>query len=258
MPLLGAYIADSYLGRFKTIQWACAIAFVGHIILVISAIPPVIVHPSGSIACFAIGIVIMGVGVGGFKSNISPLIAEQCTDVQIRVETNKKGERVIMDPAVTVSRVFLYFYMMVNFGSLFGSISMVYAEKYVGFYLSFLLPTFMLCKYISRCLMMCTNPLQVCALSSFSPAERSISYIRQLDPRLERRSVSGRWLSVIDGLGILLNSARMPKLQASGPKFIPPISPINPSGWISTMLGSMKSLVVFKPVKSFCGIHCKL
>lgn len=34
---------------------------------------------------------------------------------------------------------------MVNVGSLTGSIAMVYAEKYVGFYLAFLLPTFMLC-----------------------------------------------------------------------------------------------------------------
>lgn len=64
----------------------------------------------------------------------------------MRILTTKKGERVIMDPTVTVSRVFLYFYMMINFGSLAGSIAMVYAEKYIGFYLAFLLPTFMLCK----------------------------------------------------------------------------------------------------------------
>lgn len=78
MPLLGAYMADQYWGRFKTIQIACGIALVGHVILIISAIPQVITNPNGAIACFAIGIVIMGVGVGGFKSNISPLIAEQC------------------------------------------------------------------------------------------------------------------------------------------------------------------------------------
>lgn len=145
MPLVGAYVADQYWGRFKTIQMSCLVAIIGHIILIISAIPPVIVHPTGAITCFAIGIVIMGVGVGGFKSNISPLIAEQCTDTVIRVQTTKSGERVIMDPAVTVSRVYLYFYLMINVGSLVGSIGMVYAEKYVGFWLSFLLPTFMLC-----------------------------------------------------------------------------------------------------------------
>lgn len=78
MPLAGAYMADQYWGRFKTIQVSIGIALVGHVILIMSAIPPVIVNPKGSIACFTIGIVIMGMGVGGFKSNISPLIAEQC------------------------------------------------------------------------------------------------------------------------------------------------------------------------------------
>jgi POT family proton-dependent oligopeptide transporter len=78
MPLVGAYMAEKYWGRFKTIQISIFIALVGHVILIMSAIPPVIVNPNGAIACFSIGIVIMGVGVGGFKSNISVLISEQC------------------------------------------------------------------------------------------------------------------------------------------------------------------------------------
>lgn len=77
MPLVGAYMAEKYWGRFKTIQISCFVALVGHVILIISAIPSVIVHPERAIACFAVGIVIMGMGVGGFKSNISVLIAEQ-------------------------------------------------------------------------------------------------------------------------------------------------------------------------------------
>ncbi|PBP26215.1 putative MFS peptide transporter [Diplocarpon rosae] len=131
MPLFGAYMADQHWGRFKTIQIACAVALVGHAVLILSAIPPIIVHPNASIACFTIGLIIMGVGVGG-------------TETVMRVKTTPTGQRVIMDPAVTVSRVFLYFYMMINVGSLTGSIGMVYAEKYVGFWLSFTLPTLML------------------------------------------------------------------------------------------------------------------
>ncbi|KAE8441308.1 hypothetical protein EG329_005538 [Mollisiaceae sp. DMI_Dod_QoI] len=145
MPLLGAYMADQFWGRLKTIQVSIGIAILGHIILITSALPPVIVHPNGAIAAFAIGIIVMGVGVGGFKSNISPLIAEQCTETVMKIKVTPKGERVIMDPAVTTSRVYLYFYFMINIGSLTGSIGMVYAEKYVGFWLSFLLPTLMLC-----------------------------------------------------------------------------------------------------------------
>ncbi|PGG98225.1 hypothetical protein AJ79_08934 [Helicocarpus griseus UAMH5409] len=145
MPLLGAYMADEHWGRFNTIMVSIAIALVGHTVLIISAIPPVIKNPNGAIACFAIGLVIMGVGTGGFKSNISPLIAEQYTEERMFIKTTKKGERVIVDPAVTISRIYHYFYLMINIGALVGQVSMVYAEKYVGFYLSFLLPTCMFC-----------------------------------------------------------------------------------------------------------------
>lgn len=68
-------------------------------------------------------------------------------ETAMQVKTVKNGERVILDPAVTASRVYLYFYMMINIGSLFGSIAMVFAEKYVGFWLAFTLPTLMLCKF---------------------------------------------------------------------------------------------------------------
>jgi POT family proton-dependent oligopeptide transporter len=114
MPLLGAYMADQYWGRFMTIQIACGIALLGHCILIISAIPPVITNPNGAIAAFSIGIVIMGVGVGGFKSNISPLIAEQVPEDKIYVKTNSKGKRVIVDPAITYSRVFLYCFILLQ------------------------------------------------------------------------------------------------------------------------------------------------
>ena len=67
MPLMGAFMADQYWGRFRTIMFSIAAALVGHTVLVISAIPPVIKNPHGAIACFSIGLVIMGIGTGGFK-----------------------------------------------------------------------------------------------------------------------------------------------------------------------------------------------
>ncbi|KAM3413850.1 hypothetical protein BST61_g10527 [Cercospora zeina] len=144
MPLLGGYIADTYLGRFMTIQWSILAAIIGHAILIVSSVPTVMDNPSGALGCFAIGLVIMGLGTGGFKSNISPLLAEQIPQTRPIIKTlEKTGERVVIDPQVTYSRVFLYFYMMINAGSLVGGIGMVYAEKYVGFWLSYALPTFM-------------------------------------------------------------------------------------------------------------------
>ncbi|KAK3641310.1 hypothetical protein LTR56_011338 [Elasticomyces elasticus] len=142
MPLLGGYIADTYLGRYNTIQFAIVFAIVGHVILIVSSTPTVMDNPQGALGCFAVGLILMGLGTGGFKSNISPLLAEQISQTRPIVITLKSGERVIKDPQVTISRVFLYFYMMVNVGSLVGGIGMVYAERYVGFWLAYSLPTF--------------------------------------------------------------------------------------------------------------------
>lgn len=138
--MLRGYIADAHLGRYKTIHVAIGVGIVAHVILVAASAPDVIVHKTGSTAAFIIGLLTLCVGTGFFKANISPLLAEQNTDHRIRVEV-QNGERVIVDPSVTNSRIFLYFYFAVNIGSLTGQISMVYVEKFIGFWLAFLLPT---------------------------------------------------------------------------------------------------------------------
>jgi POT family proton-dependent oligopeptide transporter len=145
MPLFGAYVADAYLGRFKTIAVALVIGIIGHIILIMSALPPVIKNPDGAMAPFIIGIILMGLGTGGFKPNINPLIVEQLDLEKMTVKKLPSGELVIVDPTVTASRVYHYFYMFINVGALVGQIGMVYCEYYVGFWLSYTLPTIMLC-----------------------------------------------------------------------------------------------------------------
>lgn len=145
VPLFGAYVADTYLGRYNTIIIAIAITLVGHVILVASAAPTVIAHQPSALAAFIIGLIIMGLGTGAFKPNISPLVAEQLPQDTMRVATTKKGERVIVDPATTATRVYMYFYLFINIGALVGQIGMTYAERYVGFWLSYLLPTLIFC-----------------------------------------------------------------------------------------------------------------
>lgn len=98
-PLLGAFIADQYLGRFKTIQVANAIVLLGHILLVICAIPGII-NKDGIIGLFVVAIIIMGLGSGWFKSNVAPLIAEQVTRQKAVVEV-RNGKKVLIDPALT-------------------------------------------------------------------------------------------------------------------------------------------------------------
>ena len=122
-PLIGAWIADSYWGRFKTICVAVFVALVGHIILIIAAVPGVIEEKS-AVGAFVVALIVMGFGqskffslpilsdrlssgTGLFKANISPLVAEQYKRTKLFVITTKSGERVIVDPALTVSRVYM-------------------------------------------------------------------------------------------------------------------------------------------------------
>lgn len=79
------------------------------------------------------------------EPNVNPLIVEQLGEMEIHVKTLPSGERVIVDPAVTIERIYMWFYFFINVGALIGQVTMVYAEQYVGFWLSFTLPTVMLC-----------------------------------------------------------------------------------------------------------------
>ncbi|KAI9512004.1 oligopeptide transporter [Russula earlei] len=149
-PLMGAYIADEKWGRYKTVSVSVAITLLGHVILVISAIPPVIVHPKGALAALSLAIIIIGIGTGGFKANTSPLVAEQQRHTRPFISQTKSGERVIVDPTLTTSRIYMYFYFFINVGAMIGQISMTWTEKYEGYYLAFTLPTvvFLLCPIV--------------------------------------------------------------------------------------------------------------
>lgn len=182
-PLMGAYVADTYFGRYLTIQYSIIFALVGHVILILSAIPPVIVHPNAAIAVFSVGLVVMGLGTGGFKSNISPLIAEQYKDEHAYVRVNKSGNKEIVDPAVTTARIYIYFYMLINIGSLTGSLAMVYSEHYVGFWLSYLLPT----------IVFCIAPMVLAYYKKYYTLSPPTGSVMATSYKLLRLAFKGRW-----------------------------------------------------------------
>lgn len=140
-PLVGAWLADTYWGRFKTITYGVFVAQIGHILLVISAIPGVLDNLQGAKACFIIALIIMGTGTGVFKASCPVLVAEQMKVKEETVVTLKSGERVIIDPALTTARVYVWYYLMINLGSLAGQLGMIYAEMNHGYWLAYLLPT---------------------------------------------------------------------------------------------------------------------
>ncbi|KAB1201223.1 Protein NRT1/ PTR FAMILY 5.4 [Morella rubra] len=73
-PLLGAFIADSFVGRFKTIVVSCVIFLLGTVLLTLS----VSVIPSHSRkAMFFLSLYIISVGEGGHRPCVQTFAADQ-------------------------------------------------------------------------------------------------------------------------------------------------------------------------------------
>jgi len=136
-PIIGAIVADQYLGKYKTIVWFCIIYLIGLLILVCTSIPTALEHGAG-LGGFIVAILIIGLGTGGIKSNVAPLIADQYKRKKMAVSTTKKGERVVIDPSLTIQRIYMIFYGCINVGSL-SLLATPYMEKYIGFWSGYLL-----------------------------------------------------------------------------------------------------------------------
>lgn len=101
-PILGAIIADQYLGRYNTILIFCGVYIIGLIILTTTSIPGALANGAG-MGGYITAIIVIGLGTGGIKSNVAPLIADQYKRRQMAIGTDPKtGERVIVDPAITI------------------------------------------------------------------------------------------------------------------------------------------------------------
>ncbi|KAL4744047.1 POT family-domain-containing protein [Aspergillus similis] len=136
--VLGAIVADQFLGKFKAIMIACGIYIIGLTVLVTTAMPAFIKGGSAFGGLVA-SMVIIGAGTGGIKANVTPFCAEQYQKSQAFIKTLKSGEQVIVDPELTVERMFLWFYWAVNIGALSPLIT-VNVEKHVSFWLAYLIP----------------------------------------------------------------------------------------------------------------------
>ncbi|KAJ6488431.1 peptide/h+ symporter protein [Mycena vulgaris] len=138
-PFLGAVLADTKWGRYKTICVFTVVIFLGHIILVASATPAALQKPETSLGLLVLAIFVMAVGAGSIKSNVAPLIADQYTG-KMRKETLSTGEVVIVSPSLTIESIYLYFYMAINLGST-GAISASFLARDNGFWVAYLVPT---------------------------------------------------------------------------------------------------------------------
>ncbi|KAI1331067.1 MFS general substrate transporter [Xylariaceae sp. FL0255] len=138
LPLFFGWLSDSRTGRFRLICWGVGVFGVAHVLLIASGAKNLLANGTAKIPFF-LAIYILSIGAAMFKPNVSPLLLDQITTTVPKVITLKSGERVIEDPEATTERVMLWFYLLINVGGFFG-VATAYAEKYVGWYLAFLLP----------------------------------------------------------------------------------------------------------------------
>ncbi|KAJ1962384.1 peptide transporter ptr2 [Dipsacomyces acuminosporus] len=140
-PILGAIIADQWWGKYKTILFFAVIYMVGDIILTLTSIPSSIRH-GGALPGLIISMIIIGLGTGGIKSNVSPMVADQYQRHRPFVRKLKNGKEVLVDRSATIQSIFNWFYWAINVGSL-SSIATTELEHNVDFWPAYLLPTLM-------------------------------------------------------------------------------------------------------------------
>lgn len=110
---------------------------IGLLILVLTSLPVALENGAG-LGGFITALIVIGFGTGGIKSNVAPLIADQYQRRRMAIKTLKSGERVIIDPAITMQRIYMVFYWCINLGSL-SLIATPYMEKYIGFWSAYLM-----------------------------------------------------------------------------------------------------------------------
>lgn len=116
---------------------------VGLIILFVTSLP-ISIENGYAFGGLLTAMILIGFGTGGIKSNVSPLIAEQYTGTKQSIKILDSGERVIIDPAITIERIYAYFYLCINIGAMSTTLT-TFLESHVGFWLAYLVPVCIFC-----------------------------------------------------------------------------------------------------------------
>ncbi|XP_070770109.1 solute carrier family 15 member 2 [Enoplosus armatus] len=104
-PILGALIADSWLGKFKTIIYLSIVYVIGHVVKSVGAIP-VVGNRDVHIALSMVGLILIAFGTGGIKPCVSAFGGDQFEEEHV-------SER---------QKFFSIFYMSINAGSLLSTV----------------------------------------------------------------------------------------------------------------------------------------
>ncbi|KAK9806330.1 hypothetical protein WJX72_010466 [[Myrmecia] bisecta] len=132
-PILGAWLADSLWGRYRTILVFSGIYFVGMFMLAITAwVPGLTPGPEDTASVLQNGLLygalyIVALGTGGIKPNVSAFGADQFDESDPQDRKEKKS-------------FFNWFYLAINVGSLLAVSVVVYIQESVGWAIGFAIP----------------------------------------------------------------------------------------------------------------------
>ena len=115
----------------------CAVYFIG--LLILLSKPSSLEHGSG-LPGWNVGALIVMLGTGRCKSNVSLLIVDQYCKTWMLIKMLLSGKHVIVDLNVTITRIYNLFYWCINVSSL-PSLTTTKLEHKVGFWAMFMLPT---------------------------------------------------------------------------------------------------------------------
>ncbi|KAL4913050.1 hypothetical protein BDW62DRAFT_220929 [Aspergillus aurantiobrunneus] len=141
LPMIFGYLSDAHTGRFNMICYGVLVFGVAHVLMVASGAPTLLAD-GGAKAPYFISLYMLAVGASMFKPNVSPLLLDQMPRDRAKTRLLSSGEKVVVDPEATSERAMLWFYLLINIGG-FMQVATSYAEKYVGWWLAFILPLFL-------------------------------------------------------------------------------------------------------------------
>jgi POT family proton-dependent oligopeptide transporter len=119
-PLLGAWLSDKIIGRYKTIFWVSLLYCAGHGTLACSDF----FGQAGKLNCLFIGLTLIAFGSGGIKPCVSAFMGEQFRP----------------DQSHLMQKAFGAFYVAINFGSFFSFLVVPWVKDHHGYSLAFGVP----------------------------------------------------------------------------------------------------------------------
>ncbi|KAM3082384.1 peptide transporter ptr2 [Clarireedia jacksonii] len=137
-PMLAAIIADSFLGRYRTMVFSAIIEALGATILFTTSLPAAI-EGGAALGGLIAACILLSIGSGAFSSTVVPFIADQYEETEFRIKIQKDGKKVVTSRELTITYIYNAFYWAVNIAALLAE-TVTLMEKYVGFWLAYLVP----------------------------------------------------------------------------------------------------------------------